>query len=163
VTTHLPLAEGETVIWQGAPDPRRTGASYLIHALIGAAFTGAALVGVLRAAMLVALALAFAAGGLLFLMLPWIMRRLAARTTVALTTTRLVVLRCGRAGDRLRWTRYEDIAEIACHVRPDGSGDLLIRHRDGAENDIETGLWDSLLGLPEIARVEAELRRRLGG
>ena len=163
MTARLPLAEGETLVWQGAPDPRRSFAAYLVHAAVGLIFAGVGIDGVVRATMPAALAVAFAAGGLLFLLLPWIMRSLAARTTFAITTTRLIVMRVARDGPRLRWARYEDIAEVACHARPDGSGDLLIRHRDPAENDIETGLWESLVGLPEIGHVDAAIRRRLAG
>ena len=60
MTLRLPLAEGEALIWQGAPDPRRSGHAYLVHALIGLVLAGAGIVGVLWAAMPVAFALAFA-------------------------------------------------------------------------------------------------------
>jgi len=163
VTGRVPLAEGEELVWQGAPDPRRSFAAHLVHAVFGLIFAGVGIDGVLRATMPAALAIFFAAGGLLFLMLPWLMRSLARRTTFAITTTRLIVMRSARDGPRLRWIGYAAVADVTCHARPDGGGDLLIRHRDPAENDIETGLWESLFGLPEIGRVEAEIRRRLAG
>jgi hypothetical protein len=161
VTARLPLAEGEALVWQGAPDPRRSGGAFLIHAVLGLIFAGVGTDGVLRATMPAALAVAFAAGGLLFLMLPWIMRSLATRTTFAITTTRLIIMRSARDGPRLRWVGYKDVADVVCHAQPDGSGDLSIHHRNPAENDFETGIWESLIGLPEIGRVEAEIRWRL--
>ncbi len=109
------------------------------------------------------IALPFVAFGMLFMFLPIIMSCRAARTVLAITTTRVVVLRQRAGGHALRSVTFPNIAALETHRHPDGSGDLSIRHREPNENDYESGFWESMLGIPDVGRAEAEIRRHLSG
>jgi hypothetical protein len=136
------LAEGEQIVWSGQPDPRRTGAAFLGHAVIGLACAGLPLLGAVRGDTPFVVAFPFAAFGTLFAARPVIMRHRAARTVLAVTTKRVVVLR-QKVGGRhaLRWVKFQDIAALETRRRLTTAETFHSPPRPGRER-----LRDRLLG-----------------
>lgn len=169
------LRDGEEIVWHGPADPRRVFRFQLVGAAFGmliggiplwAAFLhdGPVLLGdrmtpVHGMTEKAVAALPFLAIGAVFVATPWILRARARRTNWALTTRRVLAVREGRGGPKLRAAEWGEIERVDLRLRPDDSGDLFFHHR--TERGETDGCWEAFLGIPDVRQVRADLLRRI--
>jgi putative photosynthetic complex assembly protein len=124
------LPSGETILWQGAPDPRRLGRS-AFHlrgvALYFAALAALSGVGAWPdpAAVATAISLTLAIGALPLAILA-LMARASAATTLYTITERRIVMRVGMALPLTIQIPYGLVASASARIEADGGGDVTL-------------------------------------
>ncbi|WP_375462202.1 photosynthetic complex putative assembly protein PuhB [uncultured Enterovirga sp.] len=175
-----PLPEGESILWQGAPQARALARRALHERLVLLYFLGAAcfVAGISwsRGRSVTEVAVALGLTALACLAVVAIIRiyaALVARTTVYTLTTRRIVMRIGVAWPITVNLPHAEIAGAAFRADPDGTGDIPVAL--GGEGRLAYfHLWPHarpwrvgrpepmLRALPEVGQVAALLARSLG-
>lgn len=151
------LRPGETVLWQGSSDPRRSFRQGLLLFLFAVPWTGFSIFWVTmasRASVLFALfGVPFVLIGCAMFCAPWWAARRARRVGYALTTDRAVIIRPGFFGAvSVRSFSPSDLGDVERVQRANGGGDLIFsREYSGGTSD--SGPQQRLIGFLGIADV----------
>lgn len=168
------LDAGETLLWQGAPDPARLAQRNLWQAAFGGCFTCFALFwmgGAFFISSMIAgatgwrLLSAFPLFGLIFLVVglgllfsPLTAMKRGSSTVYAVTDRRLIVLESGKV---LSYSP-SDLQTLERRDTPDGRGDLVFQRRTSYSSEGHSSVREiGFFGIPNPREVERLVRAHL--